>query len=325
MHRRIPLTDPDGWRAALDGVPHAFAHTWGSCRAMQLTSGLETFLYRYEADGVRVVCPFAIRRHRGHPDLLTPYGFSGFAGTGPCPAFPERWARFAAEAGFVCGYVGLNPVLDGRWYHAPDAVEFNTAFLLDLTASEAALFARLSTNRRRQIREWSRGGVTVVTDRDRLAAFFAEHLRAFLDERRAARVYYLSAATLEALFSLDEVLLLGAEVRGRLEAVSVFAHTAHVGDYLFNVSVPDGRRHSAPLIWEGALRLRASGVPVLNLGGGIRPGDGVAGFKVRFGGREVPLRSLRQVYDASTFVRLCREAGVEPSRSGYFPPYHAVG
>jgi len=324
MHRRIPLTDPDDWRAALDGVPHAFAHTWGSCQAMQRTSGLETFLYRYEAHGVRVVCPFAIRRFRGAPDLLTPYGFSGFVGTGACPDFPARWAAYAAESGFVCGYVGLNPVLGGGWYDAADAVAFNSAFLLDLD-DEAAMFARLSANRRRQVREWVRGGVAVVTDRARCAAFFAEHLRAFLDERRAARIYYLSAATLDALFALDDVLLLGAEVDGRLEAVSVFAHTPHVGDYLFNVSVPEGRRHSAPLIWEGALRLRARGIPVLNLGGGIRPGDGVAEFKSRFGPREVPLRSLRQIYDAPAFHRLCREAGVDASGSGYFPPYHAVG
>ncbi len=324
MHERIPLTEPERWAAALDGIPHAFAHTWGSCHAMQLTSGLETFLYRYEDDGARIVCPFSVRWHEGYPDLLTPYGFSGFVGTGPAPEFPMRWSAFAASEGFVCGYVGLNPALDGGWYNADEAYDFNTAFILDLQLTEAELFSRLSTNRRRQVREWERGRVSIVTDRERLAGFFVEHLAVFLDERSAASVYYLSAATLDVLFGLDSVLLLGAEVDGQLEAVSVFGRTPYSGDYLFNVSVPDGRRHSAPLIWHGALRLRDMGAPLLNLGGGIRPGDGVADFKLRFGGNEIPLRSLRQVYTPDVYLNLCHAAGVSASPdSGYFPPYQA--
>jgi hypothetical protein len=182
----------------------------------------------------------------------------------------------------------------------------------------------MSVNRRRQLREWERGDVKAVTDRLRLGRFFSEHLSAFLDERRAARIYYLSASTLDALFASDDVFLLGAEVDGELEAVSVFAHTPYIADYLFNVSIPAGRRHSAPLIWYGAQCLKSAGTPLLNLGGGIRPGDGVAGFKARFGARETPLRSLRQVYRPDVYQELCRLASVASVTPGdYFPPYHA--
>jgi hypothetical protein len=324
-HDRIPLSDSERWRAALRGVPHAFAHTWGSCHAMSLTSGLETFLYAYHDGAGRVVCPFSVRRYEGYPDVLTPYGLSGFSGTGRCPEFPERWAAFARTQGFVCGYVGMNPVLDDGSYHAPAELHrYHEVHVLDLTLPEEELFRRMSLNRRRQIRAWGCGGVRLVDDRRRLGAFFGEQLRGFLDERRAARAYYLTPATLEVLFGLDDVLLLGAERGGRVEAVSVFGWTPHVGDFLFNVSTPAGRAHSAPLLWAGAMRLRAAGVPVLSLGGGIRPGDGVAEFKARFGGRALPLGALKQVYDPPTFAALCARAQADPdSRDGYFPPYHA--
>jgi hypothetical protein len=61
---------------------------------------------------------------------------------------------------------------------------------------------------------------------------------------------------------------------------------------------------------------------VLNLGGGIRPGDGVAQFKQRFGPKTLPLRSIKQVYQPETFSRLCGEVKADPNgRHDYFPPY----
>jgi hypothetical protein len=107
-----------------------------------------------------------------------------------------------------------------------------------------------------------------------------------------------------------------------VEAVVVFGYTAWVADYLFGVALPHGRQHSARLLWSGVERLHALGVPLLNLGGGARPNDGIAEFKRRFGARELPLMSLQQVYRPEVFRALCLAAGVEPD-GGYFPPYHA--
>lgn len=292
---------------------------------MQLSSGMATFLYRYDDGARRIICPFSTRAFDGARDLLTPFGFSGFTGYGEAGDFPRAWSAFAREQGFVCSYIGFHPALDGaRFASAADVYESNSAFLLDLTGSETELLGRMSLNRQRQIRTWNKGHVELVEDRDALSGFFARHLGTFLDERSAAKVNYQSTASLELLASLDNVLMLGAAVDGTLQAVSIFGYTSHVGEFLFNVSLPDGKEHSAPLIWCGAMRLRSLDVPTLNLGGGIRPGDGVAAFKTRFGGREVPLRSARQVYRADRFDALCRSAGVTTARDGYFPPYHAA-
>jgi hypothetical protein len=124
------------------------------------------------------------------------------------------------------------------------------------------------------------------------------------------------------LFGLPDVLALGAATpQGQLEAVTVFGYTAFAGDFLFNVSAGSGRRWSSLLLWSGALELRARGVRYLNLGGGVRRGDGIAEYKRRFGGAALPLVAAKEVYRPDIYRRLCREAGVQPALTGYFPPY----
>ena len=46
------------------------------------------------------------------------------------------------------------------------------------------------------------------------------------------------------------------------------------------------------------------GIPFLNLGGGVRDGDTLAEFKRRFGGLELPLKSLRQIYRPDEYAVL---------------------
>ena len=326
-HTCIPLSAPNEWKRALAGVPHAFGHTWGSCSAMALSTGFPTFLYTYEEGNTRVVCAIAERRIGAAVDIVTPYGFSGFAGNRPSPEFPSRWRAFAAERGYVCGYIGVNPLFyDGSYGDPGEMFPYNSLFILDLTQDESTLFAALATNRKRALGAAARQGWEPLQEPEPLKQFFRERCVAFLRSRGSAEAYEFSQETLASLASLDNVLFLGAGAPDRVEAVSVFAYTPFSAEYLFGLSLPEGQRYSAPLIWDGALRLKALGVPALNLGGGIRPGDGVAEFKARFGGREVSLGALKQVYDDEAFVRLCRAAGQDPSgRSGYFPPYRAPG
>ena len=323
-HRRIPIDSRAAWDDALLGIPHGFAHTWGHSHAIQISSGLPTYLYHFESGGCRVACPLAERRFQGHPDVVTPYGFGGFVGTGACPGFAERWTEFASSQGYVCGYIQLDPLPGGDAYAAPGtALMGNTVFVLDLRQPPEVLFAKLHANRKRQIREPLPAGVSIVWDPARLSAFFLRQYPEFVQRVGAAPIYRFSPATLSFLCSLDTVFMVGAEVGDRLEAVVMFGHTVHVGDYLFGVSLPEGRRHAARLLWCGVERLRSLGVPLLNLGGGARPDDGIADFKRRFGASEVPLLSLRQVYLPGLFERLCQAVGADPRAGGYFPPYHA--
>ena len=250
-HRAIPVEARQAWTEALREIPHGTAHTWGHCHAMSLSSGLPTYLYQFEGSGARVVCALAERRFQGHADIVTPYGFGGFAGTAECPDFPARWREFVAGRRYVCGYIQLSPVLGHETYFDSRVAEVATSvFTLDLRPPVEQLFANLHANRKRQLREPLAGDVRIVWDDARLSAFFQEEYAHFVLRAGAAPLYRFSAATLSFLCSLDDVFLVGAEVGDRLEAVMMFGHTAYVGDYLFGVALPEGRRHAAHLLWS---------------------------------------------------------------------------
>ena len=121
------------------------------------------------------------------------------------------------------------------------------------------------------------------------------------------------------LFDLDNVLIVGAPNSGQMEAVSVFTYTADVGEYLFNVSLPEGQNHTVALLWYGVNYLKSLQIPRLNLGGG---GGGIGEFKRRFGGKELALKCLKQVYEPEIYKELCRRTNTNPNdRTGYFPAY----
>lgn len=320
-HRLISLHDRDAWESTLDGMPHAFAHTWTNCRAMTGPQGNVTHLYSYESAEGRIVCPVSERAIGAHLDSVTPYGFSGFVGTGDCPGFASRWEEFAAGRGWVCGYLILNPVLpNGTWFG--DAAEFHkTLYVVDLRLDEAELFARLSSSRRRQLRRADTDAL--VFDRADLAEFFVATYPDFIARHDAAGVYELTEESMRLLCGSDDVLLVGAARDGRLRAVSLFGFTQHAGDFLFNASLPGEEGYSAMLIWTAVLELKARGVPSLNLGGGLTEGDSLAEFKRRFGARTVPLHNLKQIYRPDLYARLCAEARVDPESTAYFPAYRA--
>ena len=116
-HKLISLDSSIEWKEALLGIEHAFAHTWENCYAMQLTTGFRTSLYCLEADNVRIVCPIAERIFEKHVDIVTPYGFSGFAGTDDYPEFREQWSSFVESRRVTsAGYIALNPAFENAAY-----------------------------------------------------------------------------------------------------------------------------------------------------------------------------------------------------------------
>jgi hypothetical protein len=318
-HELIPLEDGERWTAALAEVPHGPAHSLGFCRAVQLTSRAPTYLYRYQSRSGRVVCALSEREHAGEVDVTTPYGFGGFAPSGDWGDFDSDWREFARERGWVCGYIALNPVFaEAGPFRTEEVVVHNRLFVLDLRQSPERLWAGLSRNRRRQLRDAS--GEQLELDRSRLGRFLVDEYAGFFARKGAGSATDFRPETIAALAGLDHVLLVGAGA-DTLEAVAAFGYTAHGADALLAVSRPGGERHSVQLYWWAIGRLRELGVPTLNLGGGVREGDEIAEFKRRFGAAEQPLASLRQVYRPDVYERLCAEAGVSPERSGWFPPY----
>jgi hypothetical protein len=322
-NRCITLSQGAAWREALARIPHVFGHTWGSCRALGL-GGEEPVLYVAEGEGARLACPLIERPIEGRLDVATPYGFSGLTGTGPWPDFARHWQRFAAQRGYVAGYLAVNALFGDDSYADPSTVTIaNETYVIDLRRGVEGAWAELSTNRRRQLREWRIEDFEV--DGPELASFFVERYPETMERKGAAARHRFPAETLAALCDLPDTFLVGARVGGSLESVSLFGHTPHAGDFLFNAALPDCAHHSVGLIWVAVHRLAEQEVPWLNLGGGMSPDDSLADFKARFGARRLPMRSVKAVYDPAAYEELCRRHGVDPAdRDGYFPAYRNV-
>jgi hypothetical protein len=325
--RRIPLESCAEWKAALEGIKHAFAHTWENCHAMHLTTGFRTYLYCFETENVRIVCPIAEREFEGYIDIVTPYGFSGFVGTGDCANFPQYWQAFAKARGYVCGYIGLNPIFENKTYFdSNELYSYNNIYVLDLTLSSQQLFLDLYKNRQRQLQRWEKTSGTLIADKTALADFFLANYSEFFRQKAATSAYAFQRATLEFLFEKKDVFLLGAGRSNRLEAATLFTYTSDVADALLHVAIADKSDHSAALLWHGARHFKSLGIPLLNLGGGVRANDSLAWFKERFGGRKMALSCLKQIYDPEIYADLCARTGANPAdTAGYFPAYRSRG
>ena len=320
----ISLEDRARWDEVLGTLPHGWAHTWDSCHAQHVATGYRTFLYYAEGRGARVACPIAERSIDERVDIVTPSGFSGFVGQGRWPGFADRFRDFARSQGYVCGYITLNPLFGDATYIDPGETYPNTyVYVLDTTVGLDVLHQRLSRNRRRELRTWTPGMHDV--DPAKVREFLIAHYDAFMSSRGARAQYRYDARTLLAICDSGNVVMLGAEVDGCVEAVRVVGYTPHAADDLFLVSTQRGSSHAACLAWSAVHRLTEMGVPTYNLGGGVSPSDAVAQAKERFGPARLPLNGLKQVYDREGYDLLCRRYGRPGSvHPGYFPPYRAA-
>lgn len=325
MRETLIGTDaPGAWAAALEGVPHGFDHTWAACHAAELDTGWPTWLYCAEQAGVRVVCPFAERRHGSALDLVTPRGFSGFSASGAWPGFAARWQAFAAARGAVCGYIAQHPEFGAAELEGP-AEAGPTLYLLDLAAGAAATLARARKGRRRELRAWRARGHRYVDDPAALRDFALGHHAGFMTRVGAAAASRRGDAALRTLIAAPGSLFVGASRDGgAVEAVLLVGATRWGAEGVFNIAaLPGGREHTVALLAWCVEALAAQGVPWLNLGGGVRDGDAIAAAKREWNPREARLRRLKHVYRPDEYARLCAQVGVDPaSRDGYFPAYY---
>ena len=311
------------WENALKGIKHSFAHTWDNCYAMQLSTGYETFLYCFEDHDLRIVCPYAEREFGNYKDIVTPYGFSGFAGNGDSKDFRNCWLEFMKRKKYVCGYISINPVFQNNTYfNKEEAYQSTSLHFFDLTKSLTDLFENLDANRKKQIRNFRRYESAFIYDRRILTEFLLDNYYDFLNNVNASQANYFSRETLEYICSLENVYMVGAGSSGNTEAVYVFSYTDYIGDCMFNISLPEGRKHTSLLFWSGLKFFRSKKIPLMNLGGGIREDDKLALSKDRYGGYKLPFVNLKQIYNPEIYNQLCKDAGADAGdRRGYFPAY----
>jgi hypothetical protein len=291
---------------------------------MHLATNYPTYLYVFEESNMRVVCPIAERKYRDFTDIVTPYGFSGFISNKPYSKFSDYWDKFTQKKKYICGFFTINPLLyDQHLFSNKIEYRYNDLFIINLSLSSKNLFRNLSTNRKRQLKNFSKVVKNIYENKNDLIDFFLDNYQNFFIIRNANSLFKFSEDAMTFLLSNENVHLYGIKDGEKVTAVSVFATTRYTSDYLFNISLPEGRPYSAALIWYATLKMKSLGVRYLNLGGGVTQNDNIAEFKRRFGAEKYPLKSIKQVYNTDVYKQLCGEINANPNDySGYFPAYH---
>jgi hypothetical protein len=316
----LSIEDRERWNAEHrdGGLP---SQSWHYAWALS-ASGINPKLAVVRSKHARMLMPFFERDWRGHTDIATTLGLSGASISPISPAPLSLWREYATGQGWVAGYVQLAPSVELA--EPPPGDELSTSnavFLLDLRVRE--VLAAASKSVRRKVRKASDLGATLVDDRRVLAEELKRLYPAAMRRLGAQPQYDFSPETLERWALDPSSVALGASVRDSVEVASVACVSGRQAEYHISGSTEDGRQLYAWLIWNAVTRLRDHGVDVLNIGGGVRPGDGIYRFKERFNGVEKAIRAVRQIYDHGGYDALCRDAGVDRSER-YFPAYRAV-
>jgi hypothetical protein len=325
VFRLIEDHDASGWAAALDGIPHGIAHTHRFASLMARAAGVRAVLFVAESDDSKFVCPFAERSWGGARDIFSPYGFAGFAGLGDVAVLRRAWQTFADVNAYVAAFITQNPLvmpegIDGTWPGIDLAAR--TLYRIDLNKSAEERMTWVSARTRSGLRKWL-AEASVETDQALLAEAFVRLYPAFAERKAMSELYRFSDEVLRDLVVLPGTYLAGArDADGDVSCVVLMAATPACGDYLFMASSPVGHADGTGVLWCGLEAMAQRDVPVCNLGGGIREGDGVAEFKRRLGGEPFGLCVIRQIFDAPRYQALCATSGCDPDKTDFFPAYY---
>jgi len=261
-----------------------------------------------------------VREWQGSADVCTVQGLSGASIDTFCSRPLRLWSEFAEAQGWVAGYIqfeaGTNLPID----IFGEVGASNWVFLLDLRGEDPLVGASCIVHRK--IRKASKIGAVLVEDQHLLTGALIDLYPATM-RRVGADIHYLfSAATLCRWAENPANLLLGARVEGSIEAIVLLLVAGHRAEYHIGASTERGRELTAWLLKNGIEKLRDRGVTILNLGGGVKPGDGLYRFKEKFGVVSKPLQAIRQIYNRNKYQELCEIAGVKHPAT-YFPAYRA--
>jgi hypothetical protein len=216
---------------------------------------------------------------------------------------------------FIRDRIGVEPCLTGAT--ARSVVQVH----------DPALPRQVRARLAEQIRANARGGVTVevapgpeAEPEDR-----AGFLRAYDETMRranAAERYFYPAAYFEAILAFERSWLFVARAGGEdVAAGAILARSDGVLHYYLG-GTADAHRDTSPFknIVAAMLDLADELGTPLNLGGGVRTGDGLEDFKRGFANAELPFHTHELVLDEPAYERLSADKSAEPD---FFPAYRA--
>jgi GNAT acetyltransferase-like protein len=285
----------------------------------------------YDAEGVThtlridgpdaIALPLLVREipDTGLSDAISPYGYPGALVSGdesraPDPAAID-WLRAGLVSVFARDRIGKAPFLTG-------ATRRGVVQVHD-PARPRRLRARFAEQVRRNSKlgyrvEVLAGPDTSVEERATFHAAYTQTMR----RAEAARRYFFEPAYFRDVLRFERSwLLLARSPEGPTAAGAIAALSDGLLHYYLGGTV-DAHLEDSPFknVVEAMIELADELGAGLNLGGGVRPGDGLEDFKRGFANAELPFHTHEIVCDAAAYTRLTEGRG----DADFFPGYRAV-
>jgi hypothetical protein len=278
-----------------------------------------THTLQIESDGRLLLAPLKVREIPGtdRRDGTSPYGYPGFAETGPAtsPIDPESidWSATGLVSVFIRHALGRSPLAD--------ASERNIVQVAD-----PELPPKSRPSDRRQVRRNLEAGYAVelvpgtkTTDEQR-AGFLAAYEQT-MHRTGAAPHYFFGAAYFDRILAIPRTWLALALAPGGETAAASIATVSDGYLHYYLSGSADTHLRDSPMksVVAGLVEHAAElGLP-LNLGGGIAAGDALEEFKRGFANRQLAWTTSELICDPERYAEFA--AGREGR--GYFPAYRA--
>ncbi len=350
MTLRAELLSPESpvWTEVLANARHDFYHLPAYARMAAVTDKGEPRALLVTEGERTLLLPLIVRRipHTDSAwDVTSPYGYPGTLVIAPeadRAAFAREALLFAREwlraEGCVSLFVRQNPVLgptvDLAGAERATAVSHGETIVIDLRASEEALWSETMSGHRNEINRSIRAGHAASIDTDfRHLDRFVTIYQDTMTRVGASAYYFFDRAYVTAMReALGRSLSLAVvEIGGVVAAAGLFVETCGIVEYHLSGTDPAFMKERPTKLMLHHVRswAKARGNTVMHLGGGVGGAqDSLFKFKAGFGKGRAAFNTLRMItdasrYDALTSERDARKAGPteEHPLTGFFPAY----
>lgn len=279
-----------------------------------------THTVRFQTNGAAVSLPLLVREigRDGLRDAVSPYGYPGAAvrrrgGSAPDPRAID-WSATGLVSVFARERIGREPCLAGAKTRSVVQVH------------DPARSRRLRPRFAEQIRRNARLGYRVEivpgpeTSAEQRASFHSVYIET-MDRAGAAKRYYLGLDYLTAALAFERSWLFLCRAPGGPTAAAAIVAASDGLLHYYLGGTGGAYLSDSPFknVVDAMVGLAdALGAP-LNLGGGVRVGDGLESFKRGFANAELPFRTHEIVCDRAAYDRLSAGRG----SADFFPAYRA--
>jgi len=254
----------------------------------------------------------------GLTDAVSPYGYPGGAvGEGfdapPDPAAVD-WSATGLVSVFVRERLAADPCFAGATLRSTVQVHE--------PARERRLRARFAEQIRRNARLGYRVEVVPGPDAsaEQCSSFHSVYTET-MERAGAAKRYLFDPGYLSGVLAFERSwLILCLDPAGSMAAGAIAGHSDGLLHYYLGGTASAWLEHSPfKNVVDAMVGLADQMGAPLNLGGGVRPGDGLEEFKRGFANAELPFHTHEIVCDPAAYERLSEGR----AESDYFPAYRA--